>query len=171
MSSPPSVMRPRSGCSNPAIIRSVVVLPEPEGPSSVKNSPAPTFRSTSSTATTSPYSLRHPSTETSAANHALQDVEPALELGVLDRERHEDADHVAVDPAREEHQALFARSVRDARRLVAGLLCELDRHHRAEPAHLGARGRHRVEPRADARADVLCAWALLVERVEDRDRG
>src|SRR3954467_13356083 len=97
MSSPPSVMRPRSGCSKPAIMRSVVVLPEPEGPSRVKNSPAPTFRSTSSTATTPPYAFRHPSTETSAAKHAFQDVEPALELAVFDRERHEDADHVAVD--------------------------------------------------------------------------
>src|SRR3954453_4634427 len=118
-------MLPRSGCSNPAIIRSRLVLAEPDGPSSVQKSPASTFRSTSSTATTSPYSLRHPSTETSAANHALQDVEPALELGVLDRERHEDADHVPVDAAREQHQPLFARRDGDARRLVAGLLCEL----------------------------------------------
>ena len=42
MSSPPSMMRPGSGCSKPAIIRSVVVLPEPDGPSSVKNSPSAT---------------------------------------------------------------------------------------------------------------------------------
>src|SRR4051794_37590715 len=171
MSSPPSVMRPRSGCSNPAIIRSVVVLPEPEGPSSVKNSPAPTFRSTSSTATTSPYSLRHPSTETSAANHALQDVEPALELGVLDRERHEDADHVPVDAAGEEHQSLFARRGGDAGGLVPRLLSELDGDHRAEPPHLGACRRRRLEPLANARADAFRARALLVERVEDRYRG
>ena len=31
---------PSSGRSKPAISRSVVVLPEPDGPSSVKNSPA-----------------------------------------------------------------------------------------------------------------------------------
>ena len=39
------------GCSNPAIIRSVVVLPQPEGPSSEKNSPRPMAKSASSTAT------------------------------------------------------------------------------------------------------------------------
>ena len=38
-SSPPTMMRPSSGVSKPAIIRSVVVLPQPEGPSSAKNSP------------------------------------------------------------------------------------------------------------------------------------
>ncbi len=36
---PPSSTVPASGRSKPAISRSVVVLPEPEGPSSVKNSP------------------------------------------------------------------------------------------------------------------------------------
>ena len=40
--------------SKPAIIRSSVVLPQPEGPSSVKNSPASMDRLTSSTATKSP---------------------------------------------------------------------------------------------------------------------
>ncbi len=39
-SSPASSIVPSSGASNPAIIRSVVVLPEPDGPSIVKNSPA-----------------------------------------------------------------------------------------------------------------------------------
>ena len=38
-STPPSSTRPSSGSSKPAISRSVVVLPEPDGPSSVKNSP------------------------------------------------------------------------------------------------------------------------------------
>ena len=44
---------PPVGCSNPAIIRSVVVLPHPDGPSSEKNSPGSMRRSMSSTATTS----------------------------------------------------------------------------------------------------------------------
>ena len=47
-------MRPPSGRSNPAIIRSSVVLPQPEGPSSVKNSPASMARLTPSTAVNSP---------------------------------------------------------------------------------------------------------------------
>ena len=37
---PSSITRPAVGCSNPAIILSSVVLPQPDGPSSEKNSPA-----------------------------------------------------------------------------------------------------------------------------------
>src|SRR3954468_2319743 len=170
MSSPPSVMRPASGCSNPAIIRSVVVLPDPDGPSSVKNSPAPTVRSTLSTATTSPYVFLHPSTATSAAtDEALQDAEPLVQFLVADRERHEDADDVSVDPAREQQQSLLARFAGDASRFLAGLLGEFDGDHRPDAAHLRALGRHRVETFAQLGADLLCARALALERVEDCD--
>ena len=37
---PSTEMMPSSGVSSPAMQRSVVVLPQPEGPSSVKNVPA-----------------------------------------------------------------------------------------------------------------------------------
>src|SRR4029079_4863924 len=135
MSSPPSVIRPESGCSKPAIILSVVVLPEPEGPRSVKNSPAATVRSTVSTATTSPYVFLHPSTATSAAtDEALQDVEPLVQFFVADRERDEDADDVPVDAAGEQQQSLLARHAGDAVRLVAGALGQLDRDHRSDAA-------------------------------------
>src|SRR4030088_1874570 len=40
ISLPSSRIRPSSGISKPAIIRNSVVLPQPEGPSSAKNSPA-----------------------------------------------------------------------------------------------------------------------------------
>ena len=53
-SSPASRTRPWSGSSKPAIIRRVVVLPQPLGPSSEKNSPAPISSETSSTASSSP---------------------------------------------------------------------------------------------------------------------
>ena len=49
-SSPHQRMRPAVGASSPATIRSSVVLPQPEGPSSVTNSPARTARSTGSSA-------------------------------------------------------------------------------------------------------------------------
>src|SRR5438105_2620304 len=49
-SSLPTYTRPSSGCSKPAIIRSVVVLPQPDGPSSVSSSPGSTSRLTSLTA-------------------------------------------------------------------------------------------------------------------------
>src|SRR5574341_1110062 len=51
----PMKTRPASGCSNPAIIRSVVVLPQPEGPRSVRSSAGSTVRLTSRTAYTSPF--------------------------------------------------------------------------------------------------------------------
>src|SRR5262247_3433447 len=51
----PSIMiSPSVGTSNPASIRSSVVLPQPDGPSSAKNSPSPMSRWASSTAVTEP---------------------------------------------------------------------------------------------------------------------
>src|SRR5439155_26897318 len=46
---------PEAGCSRPAMARSVVVLPQPDGPSSVTCSPAPTPNVTPRTAATVPY--------------------------------------------------------------------------------------------------------------------
>jgi len=51
----PMKTRPASGRSKPATIRSVVVFPQPEGPSSVRNSPGCTARLMSLTAYTSPF--------------------------------------------------------------------------------------------------------------------
>ena len=51
MSWPPTWTRPESGSSKPAIMRSDVVLPQPDGPSSEKNSPAAMSSVTPSTAT------------------------------------------------------------------------------------------------------------------------
>ena len=55
-----SSTRPASGTSNPAIMRRLVVLPHPLGPSNEKNSPSRMTMSTSSTATTSPKVLVMP---------------------------------------------------------------------------------------------------------------
>src|SRR3954447_1646060 len=54
MSRPPSRMVPDVGVSSPATMRSVVVLPHPEGPSSAKNDPDGTSRSRVSTAVKAP---------------------------------------------------------------------------------------------------------------------
>src|ERR1700719_1766909 len=48
---PSSSTFPAVGCSKPAISRKVVVFPQPDGPSSEKNSPLATVRSMVSTAT------------------------------------------------------------------------------------------------------------------------
>ena len=50
----PTVMVPESGSQNPAIIIRVVVLPDPEAPRKVTNSPAAISIDASSTATTPP---------------------------------------------------------------------------------------------------------------------
>ena len=52
-SAPSSRIAPSVGASKPAIIRRVVVLPQPDGPSSEKNSPAAIVKQASSTATKS----------------------------------------------------------------------------------------------------------------------
>src|SRR6185312_594100 len=67
MSVPSSRILPSVGCSKPAIIRSVVVLPQPDGPSIEKNSPLGMSTSIPSTAATSPKRLTSPTRETSPA--------------------------------------------------------------------------------------------------------
>ena len=54
MSRPASTMRPLCGVSRPAMARMVVVLPQPDGPSSASNSPSATPRSSAGTATLAP---------------------------------------------------------------------------------------------------------------------
>src|SRR6476659_3557110 len=115
-------MRPSSGRSNPAIIRNVVVLPEPDGPSIVKNSPRAMSRSTPSTAATSPYRFRTPTMRMSMSAAALaidgrerllEQGQSVLQLLVGDRQRREQPDHVAVETAREQEQAALEGRVDD----------------------------------------------------------
>ena len=55
LTSVPSIrIRPAVGISKPAIIRRAVVLPQPDGPSSVTSSPSRTSKETPSTAVTRP---------------------------------------------------------------------------------------------------------------------
>src|SRR6476660_3762344 len=54
MSSPPMMMWPEVGASRPDIMRRSVVLPQPDGPSSAKNSFWSMSKETSSTALTPP---------------------------------------------------------------------------------------------------------------------
>src|SRR5262249_52010468 len=58
---PSSAIAPRSGATKPAIICNVVVLPQPDGPSSAMNSPRSTARSRPATATCGPNALASPS--------------------------------------------------------------------------------------------------------------
>src|SRR5215831_4672302 len=60
MSTPSKRIRPASGSTKPAIERSVVVLPQPLGPSSDTSSPSPISMLRSSTAAAPPYRLVNP---------------------------------------------------------------------------------------------------------------
>src|SRR6476660_8703391 len=57
MSRPRIMILPELGASKPATIRSVVVLPQPDGPRSETNSPSPTVSDTDRTASTGPKRL------------------------------------------------------------------------------------------------------------------
>src|SRR6476469_6017168 len=80
----PITITPLSLRSSPATIRKVVVLPQPDGPSSVTNSPSATRRSISFTAANSPnfrltfsrttFDIRHP-IQSQGANPSLDDAE------------------------------------------------------------------------------------------------
>src|SRR5262245_35724607 len=101
-------------------MRSVVVLPEPDGPSRAKNSPSPTSRSMPSTAWTSPNVLRTDFRETAGAawdvasggcdKRLLQPVEAGVEVGLAHVDGHKDAENVVIDPGLEQEQPALERS-------------------------------------------------------------
>src|SRR5438105_12789572 len=153
--------------------RSVVVLPDPDGPSMVKNSPAAMSRSTPSTATTSPYARRIPERRTAGAvagsscsalrracvaKRFLENREPAVELVVGRRQRRQQTDDVAVEAAGEKDETALPRARDDALRGGGASLGELEREHRAQPANLAddrAAGGDLVQSLAQERGDLL----------------
>src|ERR1700730_2727551 len=70
-SRPPIKSLPEETLSRPAIICSVVVLPQPDGPTSTANSPSAILRSSSGTTTREPYRFSTLSRVTSAMDHAF----------------------------------------------------------------------------------------------------
>src|SRR4029079_8270284 len=76
MRSLPKRISPLSSSQKPAIMRSKVVLPQPDGPSRVKNSPSATSRFTPSTARTVPNvrltpAMTMPATSAGVLDHVL----------------------------------------------------------------------------------------------------
>ena len=82
---PPMRIVPRVGSSRPAIIRSVVLFPQPEGPTSTSSSPSPTVRSRSATAVTLPGNVLHKFSRVTSANvlRQLLNADAAERHGVL----------------------------------------------------------------------------------------
>src|SRR5215208_1285140 len=111
----PITMRPVSLCSSPAIIRRVVVLPQPDGPSSVSRRPSATASDTSATARTPPKLFPTFSTWTPGIRVLLVDrlrelEHLVLELGVgraeeleLRHQRLRLAGDPALEPAHDRH--------------------------------------------------------------------
>src|SRR5215468_7652972 len=85
--SPSIAISPRSGARKPATRLSSVVLPQPEGPSSVISSPRRTCRETSCSATTSPNRLVMPSSRTTGAAS-----DPIASAGLLNVEHLSEAE-------------------------------------------------------------------------------
>src|SRR4029079_14897113 len=111
-SSPKMAILPALGCSNPAIRRRQVVLPEPDGPSMAKNSPGAMSRSTPSTARTAPKWRYTPRKETATGPPALiAPTPPPCRLSSLPAD---DGDVVAR-PARIGHAGLLGGAFSDRR--------------------------------------------------------
>src|SRR5215203_5283149 len=89
MSRPSISTRPAAGVSSPAMHFKVVVFPAPEGPSRTKNSPSRTSRLRSSRATTSPYSLRIPLSESVALSFHRPERQAAHQVA-LDGKRQDE---------------------------------------------------------------------------------
>src|SRR5216683_884469 len=89
----PNQMRPAVGVSRPAIIRRVVVLPQPEGPTKVKNSRSPISSDRSRTACTEraprPNRLSRPSSRTENAMQAPLARGPQAAQQVALQEEHD----------------------------------------------------------------------------------
>src|SRR5262245_9895338 len=105
--------RPAVGSTNPAMIRSVVVLPQPEGPRSVRNSPSSTVRSSAASASTSPYRCSTPSNTTFGGCFVSECASPAdgpvpsLDIGRLVHLAEIDAVHLGEVLRRQPQEGVF----------------------------------------------------------------
>src|SRR5215203_6722605 len=127
MSWSPIRIRPAVGSSRPATMRSVVVLPHPDGPSSAKNEPLGTVSDRSRTATKSPKRFVRPSRWRSwfvSATHHLVEL-CLVVLLLVPGERHERVARLHGLRAREDELAVD-RGLVELRDLLLGTL------HRAE---------------------------------------
>src|SRR5262245_7626742 len=133
MSSPPRKMRPSLGVSKPASIRSNVVLPQPDGPSSAKNSPWAMSKLSASTAATAPKRLLTASKRISGA------LPPVLWS----------APPVAIDSPFAAH-TLAARADRSTRRRRMSACCGQGSSHRLLPARIFPLALARIHARLEA---------------------
>src|SRR4051794_21650907 len=153
--------------SRPATIRSVVLFPQPEGPTSTTNSPGATSRLTSSTATTPPgNSLRTPSRTMPASGGA---TEHAPDVAVEDERDDRGGQHgehagrgeqrivrrVLADVLRDDHGDGLAARRRSQQERDQELAPDREHHDRAQGGDPGGHLRDDDTPeRLPARAAV-----------------
>src|SRR5580658_6903506 len=114
MSSPPRKILPLEGCSKPPTMRSVVVLPQPDGPSSAKNSPGASSSVRSSTAIMPLNSLVTFSNRTAGGTFCESSVaRTALSVVVNDRS----FPRYCFEPYRHPHEISCQRNSRHHRAL------------------------------------------------------
>ena len=126
---------PAVGQSSPAMIRSSVVLPEPDGPSSATNSPVATFRSTPSSAMNVPNFL-HDILDFNATRGYSPLVQTPLEDGF--HHQRDQRQHRQQRGDRERrHELIFVVEHFHMQRHGVGLAADMprDHRHRAEFAH------------------------------------
>src|SRR5215510_8103498 len=133
MSSPPRKMRPALGVSKPASIRSNVVLPQPDGPSSAKNSPLAISKVSVSTAATAPKCLL-------TASKRIRDALPSAPWS---------APAVAIDSPFAAH-TLAAHADRSTRRRRMSACCGQGSSHRLLPARILPLALARIHSRYEA---------------------
>src|SRR4051794_17740880 len=104
------------------MIRSKVVLPEPEGPSSASNSPWPTFRSTLSSAAKAPNFLTM--FLTSMVTWLLSFVQASLENGLHDKRDQRQHRQERRDRKRR-HELIFIVEDLDQQRHGVGLAADM----------------------------------------------
>src|SRR6476659_9237402 len=158
-SSPWRRMRPSSGLSKPAIMRSVVVFPQPLGPSIEKNSPSPISSDTSSTATASPKRLLTLSSAIPTLGSAM--VAASLlggERGALCRHGDLRGDRAACvrDPDRRKRRDSGDRE------------CERGASHVREPACEEAADGREAEEREEVEADQPTAQVIRGGQLDER---
>src|SRR6476660_90339 len=132
--SPSNDTSPASGQSSPAMIRSSVVLPEPEGPSSANNSPSPTFKSTLSSAVNAPNFFTI--FLTSIVTWNVPFVQPPFEDGL--HHQCDQRQHGQQGRDRERrYELIFIVEDLDQERHGVGLAADVarDHRHRAELTH------------------------------------
>src|SRR5512141_1385816 len=141
--------RPPFNGSSPARMRSVVVLPEPDGPSSAKNSPGSMSRSMPCSTVTAPWRLTMPRMLTSAGSFIVLTAFPESSAAALDGTDGQPLDDVTLRE-QPQHDHGRHREQRTRRQLRPQRLLDGD-----EVEHCDGHGPHPVAAEHDGEQELV----------------